>query len=320
MAAPTPLPKTKPGWLNSPSLNKITASQQGGTRGAQFWGTQSNGNLYTTYEERPGGPWHSWVGKDWAGGGNPPQVYEIAAAQQNNGCVQFWALDMKLQLWSTGQTSPGGNWTPWSGPNWNKAQAGLKRIAASQQGGSRGAQLWAITDDFLFITCYQLTPGGKWSDWQQLATPDNLQFIEITAAQQNGGICQLWALDNHRQLWSSFQTSPGGNWSGWSAPNWDGAPRLTKIAASEQGGSRGQQLWGITEDYILVSDYQVSVGGGWSGWSKGSWLNAPPVHEVTAAMQNNFCVQLWAITLDQQLISISQVAPGGNWGQWDPPV
>ena len=306
-------------WWNAPALNKFTASQQGGKRGAQLWGAKSNGNLHTIYQETPGGGWSSWMGKDWAGPGYPAQVYELAAAQQNNGCVQFWALDMKLQLWTTGQTSPGGDWTPWSGPNWNKAPAGMKRIAASQQGGARGAQLWAITEDYSLITCYQITAGGKWSDWQPWpATPENSQFIEITAAQQSGGIVQLWALDTKRQLWSCYQTSPGGNWTAWSSPNWDGAPKLNKIVACEQGGTRGQQLWGITEDFILVSDYQVTVGGGWSGWSKGSWLNAPPVHEITAAQQNNGCVQLWVITLDQILMSISQIAPGGNWSAWAP--
>jgi hypothetical protein len=195
----------------------------------------------------------------------------------------------------------------------------MKRIAASQQGSSRGAQLWAVTEDYSLITCYQITAGGKWSPWQSWpATPQNSQFIEITAAQQNGGIVQLWALDTKRQLWSCYQTSPGGDWTGWSPPKWDGAPLLSNIAACQQSGTRGQQLWGITEDYTLVSDYQVSIGGGWSGWSTGSWLNAPPVYEIIAAQQNNGCVELWVITLGQVLMSISQLAPGGNWSAWAP--
>ena len=321
MAAPIPRPKADPGWQNAPALNKLTASQQGGSRGAQLWGVQYNGNLNTIYQETPGGGWSSWLGKDWAGPGYPAQVYELTAAQQNNGCVQFWALDMKLQLWTTGQTSPGGNWTPWSGPNWNKAPTGMKRIAASQQGGPRGAQLWAVAEDYSLITCYQTTAGGSWSAWQPWPpTPQNSQFIEITAAQQNDGRVQLWALDTKRQLWSCYQTSPGGDWSGWSSPNWDGAAKLSNIAVCQQGGSRGAQIWGITEDYTLVSDYQVSPGGNWSGWSKGSWLNAPQVYELTAAQQNNGCVQLWAITLKQVLISISQTSPGGNWTAWSPPL
>lgn len=203
------------GWQNAPALNKLTASQQGGNRGAQLWGVQINGTLDTIYQITPGGGWSQWRGPDWAGPNYPKQVYELAAAQQNNGCVQFFALDMKLQLWTTAQSAPGGDWIPWSGPNWNKAPQGMKRIAASQQGGSRGAQ-----------------------------------------------------------------------------------------------------LWGITEDYVLVSDYQVSPGGNWSGWSKGSWLNAEQCYELTAAQQNNGCVELWIITLKGVLSAIGQSSPGGNWGSW----
>jgi hypothetical protein len=305
------------GWQNAPTFNKLTASQQGGSRGAQLWGVQFNGTLNTIYQVTPGGSWSQWLGSDWAGQGFPAQVYELAAAEQNNGCVQFWGLDTKLQLWSTSQSSPGGNWSGWSGPNWNNAPPDMKRLAACQQGGTRGAQLWGIAEDLSLLTCYQITPGGNWSAWQGwAATPENSQFVEITAAQQNDGRVQLWALDTKQQLWSCWQTSPGGDWTAWSGPNWNGAPSLSNITACQQGGSRGAQIWGITSDYTLVSDYQVSAGGNWSGWSSGSWLNAPQVYELTAAQQNNGCVELWALTLNQVLTSIAQTSPGGNWSGW----
>jgi hypothetical protein len=303
-------------WQNAPTLTKITASQQGGNRGAQLWGVQANGTLNTIYQVTPGGGWSQWLGPNWAGQGHPKQVYELAAAQQNNGCVQFFALDMKLQLWTTGQSAPGGDWTPWSGPNWNNAPRGMKRVCASQQGGSRGAQLWGITSDYSLVTCYQITAGGKWSGWQGwAATPENSQFIELTASQQNDGRVQLWVIDTKQQLWSCWQTSPGGDWTGWSGPNWNGAPRLSNIAACQLGGSRGAQIWGIREDYTLTSDLQISPGGGWSGWSSSNWANTQ-VYDVTAAQQNNGCAQLWVITLKQELRSMSQFSPGGEWGGW----
>src|SRR4051812_1556919 len=102
-------------WQNAPVLNKLTASQQGGNRGAQLWGVDYKGTLYTIYQKTPGGEWSDWVGQNWAGTGYPKQVYELAAAQQNDGRVQFWALDTKLQLWTTWQNAPGGNWTGWHG-------------------------------------------------------------------------------------------------------------------------------------------------------------------------------------------------------------
>jgi hypothetical protein len=201
---------------------------------------------------------------------------------------------------------------------WEKAP-GLTRIAASQQGGSRGAQLWGILINNQMTTIFQETAGGSWSNWRGTdwaGTASPLAF-DLAACQQNDGRVQLWTLDIKQQLWSTWQTSPGGGWTGWSGPNWDNAPALQTIAASQQGGTRGAQLWGITKDYTLISDFQVVRGEGWSGWSSGSWVNTPNVTQIAAAEQNNGCVRLWAITTDGILISISQTSPGGGWSAWE---
>ncbi|MCA1615434.1 MAG: hypothetical protein LC800_15300 [Acidobacteria bacterium] len=310
-------------WQNAPTLNKLTASQQGGNRGAQLWGVDYKGTLNTIYQVTPGGGWSQWMGPNWNGHpGNPKQVYELAAAQQNDGRVQFFAVDMRQQLWTTGQTSPGGDWGQWSGPGWNNIGKGLmfRKIAACQQGGSRGAQLWGITDNNILTTCYQITPGGNWSPWQDWpATPERSEWIEITAAQQNDGRVALWGIDTKQQLWGVGQQSPGGDWGPWSGPNWVGAPPLDNIAACQQGGPRGAQIWGVTEDYTLVTNYQLTPGGNWSGWKvwqTETGMNTPQVYELTCAQQNNGCVRLWCLTLDQKLISTGQSAPGGNWTPW----
>jgi hypothetical protein len=309
--------KTNQGWHNAdPQLNKLAAAQQGGNRGAQLWGVQYNGTVNTIYQVTPGGSWSQWMGPDWAGPGFPSQIYELAAAQQTNGCVQFWGLDVNLELWTTSQSSPGGDWVAWAGPNWNNAPKGMKRLAACRQGGGLGTQLWGICEDLSIITCQQKTPGGTWSAWQAwAATPQKSQFVEIAAAEQDGH-AQLWGLDTKQQLWASWQTTRGGSWTPWAGPNWNGAPCLCNITACQQGGTRGSQVWGITKDYTLISAYQNTPGGSWSGWSQGSWLNAPQIYELTAAEQNNGCIEFWALTLDQVLISISQTSPGGDWGKW----
>src|SRR5258708_39908332 len=96
--------KRKPGWQNAPQLNLLAAAQQGGDRGAQLWGLQVDGAMNTIYQTSPGGSWSEWLGSDWAGPGFPKQTYELAAAQEINGCVQFWGLDGNLELWTTSQT------------------------------------------------------------------------------------------------------------------------------------------------------------------------------------------------------------------------
>jgi hypothetical protein len=39
---------------------------------------------------------------------------QLAAAQQSNGCVQFWAITTDGILISISQISPGGGWGGWS--------------------------------------------------------------------------------------------------------------------------------------------------------------------------------------------------------------
>ena len=304
-------------WQNAPQLNKLASAQQGGNRGAQLWGVQINGTMNTIYQITPGGSWSQWMGNDWAGPGYPQQTYELTAAEQSNACVQFWGLDLNLELWTTSQSSPGGDWAGWSGPGWNKAPKGMKRLAACRQGGAKGLLLWGICEDFSLVNCYQPTPGGQWSAWQSWpATPVKSQFAEIAAAEQDGH-AQLWALDTDRHLWASRQTTRGGSWTPWEGPNWLGAPSLINITVCQQGGTRGSQIWGITEDYTLISNFEITPGGGkWNGWSTSSWMKAPQVYELTAAQQNNGCIEFWALTLQQELISISQTSPGGDWGPW----
>ena len=149
-------------------------------------------------------------------------------AQQNDGRVQLWVTDQQEQLWSIWQTSPGGGWSAWSGPNWNGAPT-LTQICACQQGGARGAQFWGITTNGL-VSSYQETPGGNWSGWMPApwVAGGPTAVLEVAAAQQNNGQVQLWVLDQQQQIWSIWQTSPGGGWSGWFGPNWGGSQKLKR--------------------------------------------------------------------------------------------
>src|SRR6266446_4053363 len=87
------------GWQNAPALNKLAASQQGGSRGAQLWGVQINGTLNTIYQITPGGGWSQWLGPPWAAPrAYPKSVYDLAASEQTARCVQIFSIYMKLQL------------------------------------------------------------------------------------------------------------------------------------------------------------------------------------------------------------------------------
>jgi hypothetical protein len=314
-------------WENAPSLNKLTASQQGGNRGAQLWGVDHKGVLHTIYQKTPGGEWSGWLGADWAGPGYPKQVYELAATQQEDGRVMLFVLDMKQELWCISQHAPGGDWTGWQRPEWNGMRGGdLKKLCAAPQGSKGYGQMWALTGDGSIVGNHQIRHDGPWFEgWYEWpATPENSRFVEITAARQGTGRTALWALDTKRQLWCMRQTDgdaiPPGGWGQWSGPNWQGAPKLRNIAACE--GKDGALIWGIgEEEWRIFFNWQLGRGSDrWGGWQIGDWMNGPPSYELTAAGQNNGCARVWAISLDHVLYSIGQTPPSCDWEMtWKPP-
>ena len=308
-----------PSWNNAPRLLQIAAVQQGGSRGALLWGITPDYSLVSCFQNTPGGGWSNWS----LSAPPPARKLQVTAAQQNDGCCQVWVADSHEDLWCATQTEPGGDfWSPFSnsGNSWNGAPH-LDAMAAVQQGGSRGTQLWAITVKDQLISTFQFSPGGDWSAWSEPNWEKAPPAIAVAGAQQNNGNVGLWLLDQKQQLWSISQTSPGGNWTTWSGPNWNKAPKLQAIAASQQGGSRGAQLWALDEGDQIWSTFQYTPGGSWSPWTGSGWSGtgpSPPAIQLAAAQQNDGCVQLWVLDPDLNLHSITQQSRGGNWNSWQP--
>jgi hypothetical protein len=312
-------------WQNAPQLNKLTAAQQGGNRGAQLWGVDYKGTLYTIYQKTPGGDWSGWMGPDWNGKTFPKYVYELAACQRHDGTVQLFVVDLKGQLWSCFQRSPGGDWTPWQGPGWNKlGNFKIKKIGATQLQGGQAARLWAITEDGILTSCNEIVPAGNWSPWSDWThTTPRSRWIEVTACKQGDGKGAVWAIDDKLQLWGMGQAKPDGNWgAAWTGPNWVGAPKVRNMAAVEQGGQKGACIWVIKDDYEVAYNVQTAPGKDtWAGWKSGDQNNVIRAYEITAAGQNNGCARVWVIDLKQVLHS-QQVDPNSkDWeNRWNPPA
>jgi hypothetical protein len=303
-------PASDTSWQNAPPLSQIAATQQGGSRGAQVFGVTEDYQLITNWQATPGGQWSGWEKM------TPPPtgaVTQAAAAQQNDGRCQLWVTDTDQQLWSMWQTSPGGAWTGWSGPNWNQSVK-FSQLAASQQGGNRGAQLWATTDEDALLSCFQVSPGGNWSQWSSfLGAPPALA---IAACQQNNGNVDFWLIDQDQLIWNASQTAPGGNWTALAGPGWNLTAPLQAIAASQQGGNRGAQLWATDQNNAVWSAYQETAGGAWSCWYGPNWNGAPPFTQMAACQQNNGCVAVFGIDENMMTKACFQKSPGGGWSAW----
>jgi hypothetical protein len=110
-----------------------------------LWAISDNEILVSCHEIVPAGNWSPW--SDWKKTPEDSRWIEVTACKQGDGKGALWAIDTKQQLWGMGQASPGGDWGGWSGPNWLKAQK-VSNIAAVEEGGQKGACLWALTSDY----------------------------------------------------------------------------------------------------------------------------------------------------------------------------
>jgi hypothetical protein len=209
---------------------------------------------------------------------------------------------------------------------WNNP-ASLKRLAAVQQGGSRGNQLWGIDLGGRLHSTFQTSPSGGWTGWTGRwndNAPENL--VDVAVALQNDGRVQLWALTADNRLFSTYQTSPGGSWSEW-AVNWNNAPNLRAIAAVQQGGTAGARFWGVDWNGQVRSCYQV--GDRWTDWSGTYGMNPWSTNcpddaiDITATQLDDGRVQVWVLTANNVLYSNVQDTAGGDYpasgwqGHWN---
>src|SRR5437660_5315088 len=196
------------------ALSFIAAAEQKGNRGVELWAVDAKGAIWTIYQKTPGGPWSSWEGPGFKN--QPVPAKQVVAAGQNNGNVYVWALDAGGSLRGIGQQWPGGDWGPWTGANIAGQPGPFTQIAASQQGGNRGVEIWAIDGGGQIWTLYQTTAGGAWSRWEGPGFKNQpVPMAQLAASQQSNGCCELFTLDARGQIWAIPQSWPGGDCGPW---------------------------------------------------------------------------------------------------------
>jgi phospholipase C len=315
-------------WEQAPGLLNVWASAQGGSRGLQVWGADSNSLLCSTYQDKPNGTWSAWM-TGWAAGGPSRSATPVTAAVQNHSeVVQIWAIGFggpQRQLWSRYQTSPGGDWTNWF--VWDGAPA-YSAIAACREGGSRCIRLWCIDANSQLRCNYLDKPGGTWVGWSPpgwSGAPENLR--EVCAVLQGDGTIRVWVTavaPGVANLYTSVQSSPGGDqWSGWtSVAGFD----LYATLAACQTGDGGVQVWALDGRRVLRSSSQPVPGGDWTPWdppvdqgyvNPPGWHGTPALMSVTAAQQPGGEAGIWVVDGHRKLHYKAQT--GGEWGEWNPP-
>ena len=318
-------------WHNAPDLEKLAATQLGGKYGAQLWGVDKNGTLYTTYQLSPGGNWSDWRGPAWNERSNqsPGPVADVAAAQLEDGRARLWILDMSGRIWSIAQQTTTGVWGNWEGPNWNQIPGNTKllKIAAARLTSNK-TRVWAITEKGFLTSCTTLANSG-YSPWLDFPTsgkalsPEGAPWTTISACQQGNGRGALWGIDNKNQLWGMGQLDNDAWPQSWVGPNWLEAPKVRKIAAVEMKNQKGACIWAITDDNKIICNEQAAPGGNyWFGWTAGDFENKLRGTDIAGAVQNNNLGRVWVVGTNNFLTTQGmQLSSPVDWERyWTPPV
>ena len=284
--------------------------------GACLFALDPSDHLWFTSQAGPGGAWGAWQGPKFAG--QPAPGLDIALAGQNNGALMLVMLDDHGMAWTMEQTA-GGGWTSWQGPGIGGEQFSYSSIAAGEQSGPRGIQLFAADPNGVIWSCYQMDPGSAWSGWTSFTASPIYRFGEVALGGQNNG-CLMLIAESAGNILALPQTQPGGVWGSWGKLN-DTSPMVNGICACQQGGSRGVQVWGLDTDVANLGQvwtiFQDTAGGTWDPWQGPGFLSQPaPFRTIAAADQGNGCTILMGVTIPGELWAIGQTSPGGGWGSW----
>jgi hypothetical protein len=222
-----------------------------------FLSIDQNGALVSIQQTTPGGGWGTW--KSLGGPSNGVPLASIAAAPNQDGRLQAFALGTDGQLYTAWQVAPAGNWSSWGVlvPN-NAPTASALAVGLNQDGrlqvfiaGPQG--VWSA---------YQMAPDNAWSAWINFEWPSETTPTGITAVIASAGELHIAAFGLY-VIQSSSQVGPNQGWGGWRTV---GDP--TAFALSQLTGARNAdghlELFGLGTDGIPRHIWQSN--GAWQGW------------------------------------------------------
>jgi RHS repeat-associated protein len=158
-----------PGFKNQPEPMTLVTQAGQNNGDLELFSTNKSYSVWAIPQLSPGGDYGAWTGPGIAN--QPLPYYQISAAQQSgNRGVSLKTIDSNGALWVLYQTTPGGAWSNWEGPGFYSQPTAMKLL--TQAGQNNGClQLFTIDLSNNLWTISQLSPGGNYGAWSQMALP-----------------------------------------------------------------------------------------------------------------------------------------------------
>jgi hypothetical protein len=160
--------------------------------------------------------WKSWTRMDGHSGPH------LVLARNLDGRLELFAVGKNRHLLHAVQTTPGGDWGQMSELDDSSAKPDLSQqfaIGQDQEGrqiffGLRAGAARSASGQIEILS--QLTPGGSYGSWTDLASPGpNSNITQLALGSDKDGSIVLFARAKDGSLASNRQSAPAGSWSGW---------------------------------------------------------------------------------------------------------
>lgn len=242
--------------------------------------------------------WSGWYKLDGQTLSSAPAV-----ARNGDGRLEVFIRGADGGLYQSSQTSPGSEtWSDWS--NLGYDFTGNPVVISDQTG-----RLWVFarrTNGYLDRQ-WQWNPGGNWSGWNSLGGPIK---GDPAVGLNSDGRLQVFVRGTDDVLYCKAQSDPVNEFSWPSVWTRLGGLLRSKPAVAVNAADGRLEVFVRGTDDGLHHQWQISAGGGWSGWHSlgGSIVSDPAVGS------NAIGLEVIAKAMDGRLSHIRRNS--GGWGSW----
>jgi hypothetical protein len=277
-------------------------------------GLMSVGVLWHVWQTAAGGGWSSW---DDLGGELGAHV--VAAAQNEDGRLEVFAISPGGTLQHIWQTSPDDGWSEWEDLSAPPGAALTAGLAVDRNADGR-LEVFAVATDGALWHVWQEAPNSGWSDWDDLGSPAGLTTAELTVGQNQDGRLEVFAIADNT-LWHRWQTAAGGAWDDWSSLGAPAGGVAVGAPAVGQNADGRLEVFAVESGAAVWHIWQTSPNDDWSDWDT---LGGAP--EAGPAVGQNEDGRLEVFVEDSNASRARawhrwQVSPGGDWvfvaSDWD---
>ena len=229
----------------------------------------SGTTMWHIWQQASGAPWSGWNSMGSSGlisaptvGINSADELEVYAEGSGGAVDHAW------------QTTAGGGWSGWGslggppgGIPFATYPASSAAVSVGENAGQR-EEVFAVNTSTAMYHVWQQTSGPPWSSWGELNATTGFNYVP-PAVDLNyySGTLEAFDVSVSGNLLHAWQLAAGAGWSGWSSLGRPSAAlTLVNGPAVVQNYDYRLEAFAVGTDGAVYHIWQLTPGGGWSGW------------------------------------------------------